>query len=187
MNMKNEGLLLESFSVSSHVKGMNELSDVYDALSGFPEALFSKLLQRIHEFTCIGRLCGESKNCYLISEFTFLEGNIVIFFPWKINGGEKRLVTVHTQAGVKEDQIRYIVKEVLDILWWEYFSRSHHDPQRNLPEKIFGRILGNGEKIVPWWYVDVRAYLCPVLGGDMIASHVAAKEYFQSKGWNIAH
>ena len=186
MNMKKNELSYGNYVISSHVKGIDDLTNVYDALRSFPHTFFSKLLQRIHEFKSIGKPLGTREDWFLVSEFSFDEGDVAVFFPWKSNVGEKRSVSVRTELGVKEDHVRYTVKEVLDILWWEYFSRSHHDPRRVLPEKIFGRILKNGDKIVPRWYVDVRAYLYPVAGGDMMASHLAAKEYFNSRGWEVA-
>ena len=169
--------------------GCREINDVYGAMS-FNVMSLEALLRRIPEFASAFRPCDTELDWFWAAMFNFPNGNVTIFFPWYSDRKHGQSVVLRAQNDVINDQVRYIIKEVVSIFWWEYFAHSHHNPNERIPKKIFGRIMSDGRRLVPNWYIDPRANIHPVLNEDgsvdMFRSHLEARKFFENAGWEIA-
>jgi hypothetical protein len=160
-------------------KDIDVLNRLYDAIS-------LHCLKKCQWFTqfLTGLIKGK---WYQIAELSINDGKMLIFFPWRqdwegdIQLDQSIAVCV---ANISEEKYLAIFKNVLDIFWEEYFSKPSRRSNK-LPEKIFSRVLDNGKNAVPKWYVNVRAFLHPVPGGDPFLSHLAARKWFEDQGYCI--
>jgi hypothetical protein len=171
---------LDLFYYPDDINILNRLYDVVGACGSELECLFSPL----PEFVKIWR--PRDGRWFWVAEFSVDEGRIVrVFFPWCQNrSGKIRLDESIVFYGVQKEKIIVIFEKIVNIFWEKYFLRSYHNPGRKLPNnEIFSRTLSDGRKVVPAWYVDVRAYLNPIENGFF--SHLAAKKWFEEQGYEI--
>jgi len=56
---------------------------------------------------------------------------------------------------------------------------------RDIPSSIHGKKLADGRKVVPKFFVEVRANIHPVNGGDPFLSWLEAEKWFKDHGWEI--
>lgn len=56
---------------------------------------------------------------------------------------------------------------------------------RDIPSSIHGKKLADGRKVVPKFFVEVRANIHPVNGGDPFLSWLEAERWFNNQGWEI--
>jgi hypothetical protein len=55
--------------------------------------------------------------------------------------------------------------------------------EKPIPDNgIHGKVLSDGQKIIPKFFVEVRAYLHPHPNGDPLSSWAVAEEYFRNHG-----
>lgn len=178
-----------SYGVVTAEPGCREINNVYGAI-GFNGMLLQCLLEKIPEFKCIFRPFDTKLDWFWAAKFSFSNGNITVFFPWGSDRKSGQSVVLRAQNEVTIDQVRYIIKEIIGIFWWEYFSHSHHNPRGKMPKDVFGRIMPDGRRLVPNWYIDPRANIHPVLNEDgsvdMFLSHLEARRFFENAGWEIA-
>ncbi|OGI28550.1 MAG: hypothetical protein A2288_03375 [Candidatus Moranbacteria bacterium RIFOXYA12_FULL_44_15] len=183
-----EALSVEDYGVMStfYPEDINILNRLYDAVGG-SGAYFKQLFPTLPEFVRIWRPISK-EDWFWVAEFRVDGKMIEVFFPWCQNWhSEIRLdksIVFCGEDGQKEHLV--IFQKIVDIFWEKYFSQSHHDPRRKLPGGIFSRTLNDGRRVVPVWYVDVRAYLNPVHGGDPVLSHVVARDWFEEQGYEVA-
>jgi hypothetical protein len=174
-------------STAFYPEGIDVINRLFDLISGSGE-YFKHLFSVLPEFVRIWRPNFAREDWFWVAEFSVAGGGLVeIFFPWCQNRyGNLKLNKSSALRGsaVREEDAFEMFQRVVDIFWDRYFSRSYHNPKRKLPQEIFSRTLNDGRKVVPGWYVDVRAYFHPI-GGDASASYSMAIDWFRQQGYEI--
>lgn len=175
----------QGHGTSIYPENVDVLNRLYDVVGGNGFSL-KYLLSKLPEFRKLKYPRGY--DWFWIAELSVKDGTVDIFFPmcqdWHADLRLNRSIALFAE-GVPEKQYLTIFQKVVDVFWDEYFLRSHHNPKRKLPDEIFSRILADGRKAVPMWYVDVRASLNPVADGDMFLSHLVAKKWFEDQGYVV--
>lgn len=168
---------------SIYPESIDILNRLYD-VGGLNRPFIAHLIKDIPGFI---NVCGDDQgDWFCVVKFLTKENQeLGIFFPWCQNwDGDLRLNKSIALCAPNDarDQYLDILQKVTDCFWDQYFRRSCHNPRRRMPTEIFYRILEDGQKAVPWWYVDVRASMNPVAGGDPFLSHLDAKKWFEDQG-----
>ena len=56
--------------------------------------------------------------------------------------------------------------------------------EKSIPaDGVNGKILPDGRKVIPRFFVEVRAYLHPHSNGEPLSSWTIAEEWFRNLGW----
>lgn len=117
-------------------------------------------------------------------------GEVAVLFPWGMRGlySEIKLdrsIAVYCKGDVSLEKINAILEAIEGAFWTIYFKTKNCHGGK-IPSEIFGRITKEGKRIVPKWYVEVRAKLNPVNNDDPFLSWLEAEKWFQNQGWEIA-
>lgn len=115
-----------------------------------------------------------------------------VLFPWamdwsNMNGsGLDRSILIFAENNDREFA-SFIARQLIDQFWGMYFYDKSLIRLRadTIPDSVFARKLDDGRKVIPRWYVETRAYLNPVSGGDPLQSWLAAENWFLEQGFEI--
>lgn len=186
MSTKKKKFEFEEYGTSIYPDGIDILNRLYDAVGG-DGPYIEHLLRNIPGFARLWR--PDQGDWFWVAEFMAGEVfKVVILIPWchDWEGNLKLDKSIALcAAGVPEKDYLNVLQKVIDCFWDKYFVFPRHDHERKLPGEILSRTLDDGRKAVPMWYVDVRASLNPVAGGDMFFSHLAARKWFEDQGYLV--
>ncbi len=120
---------------------------------------------------------------YGMIKFSFGEDKIIFVIPWGYKFDPHGKLTIYHSENAKEKSIE-VVKKMTDIYWDEYFRRKPYFDEKEIPTSILSRDLPDGKKLIPEWYVEVRAFIHST--GCQFTSWLQAEKWFTDQGYVVA-